>query len=158
MDIGLPHFAHVPANACRKAHAPILPDRARIWGGCAHASRLAAADPGHLFVMAEYTRTCRNGRPGPAMKGETGSKPEWPAPGRGWSGAGRPPAAGLMSREEFMRLIARAAVIAAGLALVAMSSTSAAWAQQPSRLRGQIEKADGAMLTLKTRDGGTLNV
>src|SRR5262249_33071633 len=51
MDIGLPHFAHVPANACRKAHAPILPDRARIWGGCAHASRLAAADPGHVFVM-----------------------------------------------------------------------------------------------------------
>src|SRR5262249_48750094 len=70
----------------------------------------------------------------------------------------RPPAARLMSREGFMRLIARAAVIAAGLALVAMSSTSAAWAQQPSRLRGQIEKADGAMLTLKTRDGGTLNV
>jgi len=57
-----------------------------------------------------------------------------------------------------MRSIARAAVITAGLALVAMSSTSAAWAQQPSRLRGQIEKADGAMLTLKTRDGGTLNV
>jgi len=57
-----------------------------------------------------------------------------------------------------MRSIARAAVITAGLALVAMSSTSAAWAQQPSRLRGQIEKADGAMLTLKTRDGGTLQV
>jgi hypothetical protein len=57
-----------------------------------------------------------------------------------------------------MRLIACAAVIAAGLALVAMSTTSAAWAQQPSRLRGQIEKADGAMLTLKTRDGGALNV
>ena len=55
-----------------------------------------------------------------------------------------------------MRWIARAAIVAAGLALIAASS--AAWAQQPSRLRGQIEKADGALLTLKTRDGGTVNV
>jgi hypothetical protein len=55
-----------------------------------------------------------------------------------------------------MRLIARAAVIAAGLALAAASST--AWAQQPGRIRGQIEKIDGAALTLKTRDGGTLNI
>ena len=55
-----------------------------------------------------------------------------------------------------MRWIARAAVVAAGLAFVAASST--AWAQQPSRIRGQIEKADGPNLTLKTRDGGTLNV
>jgi hypothetical protein len=60
-----------------------------------------------------------------------------------------------------MRWIARAAVIAAGLGLIAAttaSSTSIAWAQQPGRIRGQIEKADGPMLTLKTRDGGTLNV
>jgi len=55
-----------------------------------------------------------------------------------------------------MRWIARAAVVAVGLAFAAASST--AWAQQPGRIRGQIEKADGAMLTLKTRDGGTLNV
>lgn len=54
-----------------------------------------------------------------------------------------------------MRRIARAAVIAAGLGLIAAST---AWAQQPGRIRGQIEKADGPMLTLKTRDGGTLNV
>src|SRR5262249_8238318 len=54
-----------------------------------------------------------------------------------------------------MRWIARAAVVAAGLALVA---TSSVWAQQPTRIRGQIEKADGPMLTLKTRDGGTLQV
>lgn len=53
-----------------------------------------------------------------------------------------------------MRRIARAAVIAAGLGLIAAST---AWAQQPGRIRGQIEKADGPMLTLKTRDGGTLN-
>jgi hypothetical protein len=31
-------------------------------------------------------------------------------------------------------------------------------AQQPGRIRGQIEKADGAMLSLKTRDGATVNV
>jgi hypothetical protein len=31
-------------------------------------------------------------------------------------------------------------------------------AQQPGRIRGQIEKADGAMLVLKTRDGAMLNV
>jgi hypothetical protein len=33
-----------------------------------------------------------------------------------------------------------------------------AQAQQPGRIRGQIEKADGAMLVLKTRDGAMLNV
>jgi hypothetical protein len=31
-------------------------------------------------------------------------------------------------------------------------------AQQPGRIRGQIEKADGNMLVLKTRDGAMLNV
>jgi hypothetical protein len=31
-------------------------------------------------------------------------------------------------------------------------------AQQPGRIRGQIEKADGGMLALKTRDGSMLNV
>ena len=35
---------------------------------------------------------------------------------------------------------------------------NAASAQQPGRIRGQIEKADGAMLTVKTRDGAMLNV
>jgi cbb3-type cytochrome oxidase subunit 3 len=34
----------------------------------------------------------------------------------------------------------------------------AAVAQQPSRIRGQIEKAEGAMLSLKARDGAMLNV
>lgn len=32
------------------------------------------------------------------------------------------------------------------------------FAQQPGRIRGQIEKADGGMLALKTRDGTMLNV
>ena len=35
---------------------------------------------------------------------------------------------------------------------------NAASAQQPGRIRGQIEKADGAMLAVKTRDGAMLNV
>ena len=35
---------------------------------------------------------------------------------------------------------------------------SAAFAQQPGRIRGQIEKADGAAFVLKTRDGALLNV
>jgi hypothetical protein len=54
-----------------------------------------------------------------------------------------------------MRKIIRAAIIAAGLGFVAAST---AWAQQPGRIRGQIEKVDGAMLVLKTRDGATINV
>jgi hypothetical protein len=37
-------------------------------------------------------------------------------------------------------------------------ATSMASAQQPSRIRGEITKADGDMLVLKTRDGAMLNV
>jgi hypothetical protein len=44
--------------------------------------------------------------------------------------------------------------LTAALAIVA----TAAFAQQPGRIRGQIEKADGAMLSLKTRDGTLLDV
>jgi hypothetical protein len=44
------------------------------------------------------------------------------------------------------------------LALAAVVFTAAAHAQQPSRIRGQIEKADGPMLALKTRDGAMMNV
>ncbi len=44
------------------------------------------------------------------------------------------------------------AVIALGLA------ANAAFAQQPGRIRGQIEKVDGPMLSLKTRDGTMMNV
>jgi hypothetical protein len=54
-----------------------------------------------------------------------------------------------------MQKIARAAVMAAALGLI---TASTAWAQQPGRIRGQIEKADGGMLSVKTRDGGTFNV
>ncbi len=46
--------------------------------------------------------------------------------------------------------------IAAAAALIVMAT--AAFAQQPGRIRGQIEKADGDMLALKTRDGAMLNV
>jgi len=55
-----------------------------------------------------------------------------------------------------MHKIARAAIVAAGLGLI---TASTAWAQpSPGRVRGQIEKADGGMLSVKTRDGGMLNV
>ena len=48
---------------------------------------------------------------------------------------------------------------ALGAAAIALSlAASAAFAQQPGRIRGQIEKVDGAMLVLKTRDGALLNV
>ena len=57
-----------------------------------------------------------------------------------------------------MHQLGRVAAVAAVLGLVAAGFASTAWAQQPGRIRGQIEKADGPMLTLKTRDGGTLNV
>jgi len=43
-------------------------------------------------------------------------------------------------------------------AIVLCLAASAAFAQQPGRIRGQIEKADGAMLSVKTRDGAMLKV
>jgi outer membrane lipoprotein SlyB len=51
--------------------------------------------------------------------------------------------------------ISNKALICAGLALVLAAS---AFAQQATRIRGQIEKADGAMLSLKARDGSMMNV
>ena len=50
----------------------------------------------------------------------------------------------------------RRAICAATLALT--FAATAAFAQQPSRIRGQIEKADGAMLSLKLRDGSMMDV
>jgi hypothetical protein len=48
---------------------------------------------------------------------------------------------------------------ALGIAAVALTlAASAAFAQQPGRIRGQIEKVDGDMLVLKTREGTMLNV
>lgn len=49
----------------------------------------------------------------------------------------------------------RQSVLAAAILFFAVV---AAAAQQPSRIRGQIEKADGAALMVKTRDGAMLNV
>lgn len=50
----------------------------------------------------------------------------------------------------------RRAIGAAAIAVVFAATT--AFAQQPGRIRGQIEKADGDMLALKTRDGAMLNL
>jgi hypothetical protein len=48
---------------------------------------------------------------------------------------------------------------ALGAAVIALSlAATATLAQQPGRIRGQIEKVDGDMLVLKTRDGAMLNV
>ena len=57
-----------------------------------------------------------------------------------------------MSRRLGFALASLAALTALVLA------TGSAAAQQPSRIRGQIEKADGPMLALKTRDGAMMNV
>ena len=46
----------------------------------------------------------------------------------------------------------------AAVAIALSLAATAALAQQPARIRGQIEKVDGDMLSLKTRDGAMLNV
>ena len=43
--------------------------------------------------------------------------------------------------------------LAAAAAALTFAATSAAWAQQPARVRGTIEAIDGPTLTIKTRDG-----
>jgi outer membrane lipoprotein SlyB len=45
-----------------------------------------------------------------------------------------------------------------GAAVVGLIFVTSALAQQPGRIRGQIEKVDGAVLSVKTREGTTLNV
>jgi hypothetical protein len=50
----------------------------------------------------------------------------------------------------------RRALGAAAIAMVIAGT--AAFAQQASRIRGQIEKVDGAMLSVKMRDGSMVNV
>ena len=52
-------------------------------------------------------------------------------------------------------LMTRRALAAATIAL--SLAASAAFAQQPGRIRGDIEKADGDTLVLKTREGAALN-
>jgi hypothetical protein len=54
------------------------------------------------------------------------------------------------------RTMTRRALGAAAIALSLIAT--AAFAQQPGRIRGQIEKVDGDTLALKTRDGAMLNV
>ena len=45
-----------------------------------------------------------------------------------------------------------------GAAVVGLIFVTSALAQQPGRIRGQIEKIEGAVLLVKTREGTTLNV
>jgi len=58
--------------------------------------------------------------------------------------------------EDIMSNLKRGIVAAAGLAL--MLTVSAAQAQQPVRVRGTIEKADGGTLLIKTREGNEVTV
>ena len=51
-----------------------------------------------------------------------------------------------------------AGVRAFGAAAALLMAITVAAAQQPGRIRGQIVKADGPMLSVKTRDGAMLNV
>jgi hypothetical protein len=50
------------------------------------------------------------------------------------------------------------AVVTGVISLSLLAGASAAWAQQPIRLRGTIEAVDGPMLTVKERAGTTLKV
>ena len=52
----------------------------------------------------------------------------------------------------------RSILTACALVGVLTIAAGTAWAQDPGRIRGEIVKADGAMLVLKTREGATLNV
>jgi hypothetical protein len=47
---------------------------------------------------------------------------------------------------------------ALGVAAIALIFATAALAQQPGRIRGQIEKTDGSTMSVKTRDGAMLDV
>src|ERR1700685_608516 len=88
---------------------------------------------------------------------KAGGNPEYRTPaGVGHGSRGRP-AAGRYFWEVCMHKFARAAVIAAGLGLIAASS---AWAQdaKPVHLRGTIEKVDGNVVTAKSRDGSTVTI
>jgi hypothetical protein len=62
----------------------------------------------------------------------------------------------VFGEETMLGRYAGARVFGAAAALL-MSITVAA-AQQPGRIRGEVVKADGAMLAVKTRDGAMLNV
>ena len=55
---------------------------------------------------------------------------------------------------DIINLMRRAAC--AAFAVVVMAT--AAYAQQPGRIRGQIEKTDGTVLSIKTRDGSMMDV
>jgi hypothetical protein len=48
--------------------------------------------------------------------------------------------------------------VSVGAMAIALVFATAAFAQQPTRIRGQIEKADGGVLSLKTREGTMLDV
>lgn len=56
-----------------------------------------------------------------------------------------------------MHKIARRALIASGFALLSLAAPPS-WAQETVRVRGAIERVDGASYVIRTRDGDTLKV
>ena len=52
----------------------------------------------------------------------------------------------------------KSAVAAGVIALSSFMVASAAWAQQPTRIRGTLEAVDGSVLTVKGRDGALVKV
>jgi hypothetical protein len=59
-------------------------------------------------------------------------------------------------RGDAMKQMTRRVLCAAGMSL--MFATTAAWAQAPVRVRGEITKVDGTILTVKSRSGESLTV
>ena len=62
-----------------------------------------------------------------------------------------------MHTMNMTRRVACAVTFAAAFGAVVFTANTAS-AQQPGRIRGQIEKADGAMMSVKLRDGTMLAV
>ena len=62
-----------------------------------------------------------------------------------------------MHSMNITRRVVRAVTIAVAFAAVALTANTAS-AQQPARIRGEIAKADGSMMSLRTRDGAMLDV
>ena len=62
-----------------------------------------------------------------------------------------------MQTMNMTRRVACAVTFAAAFGAVVLTASTAS-AQQPGRIRGEIAKADGAMMSLKTRDGAMLDV
>ena len=69
-----------------------------------------------------------------------------------------PGKAGEVREDLCMQMVTVSRRVALAAALGIAFAVSAASAQQPVRIRGEVEKADGAVLVVKNREGATYNV